>query len=159
MTFCVKVPPNKGKCACIFKFENANLVGSVLQYDTLIVYCDMRYNQWLDDKHINKRMSYKSFEQQNHNTDVKIVVPSVGFFKNEIVFNVPLLEYDLKIPTLDQMICMYYNIHPTQIVYQKNKQKINDAPKESEASRAAMLSLLGKKKKDLSRSELKALGW
>lgn len=154
MTLYVKVPPNKGKNCCIFKFENAQMVkASTIEYTSITMYSDVRYNPWIPDNLINHRLPYNSFAQQTKNvTDIAIVVPDSGFRNTETVFCATVADYDVTIPLVDQMICFFYKTKAKRIKYQKIIHKVQDVPKE------LLLSLLGSEKHTLTRRELKLLG-
>ena len=136
---------------------------SALEYDSITMYSGVKFNnQWLDDELVNKRLTYKAFEQQfktdKNNSD--IVVTSPGLFPGrEIVFSPSLLHYDVEVPLLDQMICTYYKIKPRRIVYQRANKNLTttSVTGESKASREAMLFLLGKQFNKLTSRERKDL--
>lgn len=159
MTFYVKVPPKEGKYACVYKFENTRMKKSVFEYDSITMYSGVKFNQqWFDDNLVNKRLTYKAFEQQFKNDkESQIVVTSAGFNEREIFFSAPLIQYDIKIPLVDQMICAYYKINPRRIIYQKANVNIKTNTGESKTSREAMLFLLGKQLNNLTSRERKEL--
>lgn len=119
------------------------------------MYSDVRFPH-IDDNLVTTKLPYKAFTQ--YNEDIDIIVVEAGFHKNETVFGISFVDYDHKIPLLDQMICTYFKINPRCIVYRKidTLKKIN--PNEFQKSKDAMIALLGKEKNKLTRTELRLLG-
>lgn len=148
MTFYVKVPPNKGKTVSIFKFENAKIKKKYFEYDSITIFSDVRFTNWLPDKFITHKLPYKAFF--NEPKDSTIIVPEPGFRQNEIVFTIEFSNYDVEIPLIDQMICTYFKIKPKLLIYKQNQPTFKDVPKE------LILSLV--KKEKLTRQEKKLLG-
>lgn len=134
--------------------------GAIFEYGSITMYAGVKFNkQWLDDRLVNKRLTYKAFEQQfkNDKDNSQIVVTTAGFSEREIFFSVPLIQYDIKIPLVDQMICTYYKISPVRIIYQKSTVNTKNDTGESKTSRETMLFLLRKELNNLTSRERKEL--